>query len=109
MAMTRRPWWPRCPALSPPHGDQGGGRAGRAGTGLGTKGIVKPDPWNSGLCPDTALVLPEVTNIVFNPWHSPPGCHGRASEDGITGGFLQAAGKCVGKSACGGEKLLIRE
>lgn len=53
--------------------------------GLGTKGIVKPDPCNSGLCPDAALVLPEVTNIVFNPWHSPPGCHGGASEDGITG------------------------
>lgn len=93
MAMTRWPWWPRCPALSPPHGDKSGGRAG---TELGTKGIGKPDPWNSGLCPDTALVLPEVTNIVFNPWHSPPG---RASQDGITG-RISAGSRQVCREKC---------
>lgn len=55
----------------------------------GNKGGVKWDPRSSGLCPDAALVPPEDTNIVFNPWHSPLrrtsmlGCRGRASKDGI--------------------------
>lgn len=56
--------------------------------GLGTKGIVKPDPWNSGLCPDAALVLPEVTNIVFNPWHS--AATAVPARVALRGGFQQA-------------------
>lgn len=44
----------RCPASSPPRAEDAGGRAGRAGTGLGTKGSMKWDP----RAPDSAQTLP---------------------------------------------------